>query len=62
MFTIPSLRARKPGRVEKKALDIAFLVTPIVSLGMPFLTQVRVQPPCEAGGHEMAQSDSKHRA
>lgn len=41
MFTIPSLRARKPGQTEKKALDIAFLVTPVVSLGMPFLTQVR---------------------
>ena len=41
MFTIPSLRARKPGKVEKKALDIAFLVTPLVSIGMPFATQVR---------------------
>jgi len=39
MFTIPSLRARKPGQIEKKALDIAFLLTPIVSLGMPFLTK-----------------------
>ena len=42
MFTIPSLRARKPGKIEKKALDIAFLVTPVVSLGMPFVTQVRL--------------------
>jgi hypothetical protein len=41
MFTIPSLRARKPGKVEKKALDIAFLVTPLVSIGLPFATQVR---------------------
>jgi hypothetical protein len=40
MFTIPSLRARKPGAVEKKALDIAFLLTPVVSIGMPFVTQV----------------------
>ncbi|TFJ85236.1 hypothetical protein NSK_003659 [Nannochloropsis salina CCMP1776] len=39
MFTIPSLRARRPGAVEKKALDVAFLLTPVVSLGMPFLTQ-----------------------
>ncbi|KAM3571965.1 hypothetical protein VYU27_006029 [Nannochloropsis oceanica] len=39
MFTIPSLRARKPGQTEKKALDVAFLLTPIVSLGMPFLTK-----------------------
>lgn len=41
MFTIPSLRARKPGKVEKKALDISFLLTPLVSIGMPFVTQVR---------------------
>lgn len=41
MFTIPSLRARKPGKIEKKALDIAFLLTPVVSLGMPFITQVK---------------------
>lgn len=40
MFTIPSLRARKPGRVEKKALDAAFLLTPLVSIGMPFVTRV----------------------
>eukprot|EP00624_Nannochloropsis_granulata_P001320 evm.model.NODE_16421_length_6325_cov_27.414228.3 len=39
MFTIPSLRARRPGQTEKKALDVAFLLTPIVSLGMPFLTK-----------------------
>jgi hypothetical protein len=39
MFTIPSLRARKPGKVEKKALDVAFLLTPIVSIGLPFLTK-----------------------
>ena len=41
MFIIPSLRARKPGKVEKKALDIAFLLTPLVSIGLPFATRVR---------------------
>ncbi len=39
MFTIPSLRARRPGPTEKKALDVAFLLTPVVSLGMPFVTK-----------------------
>lgn len=38
---MPSLRARKPGASEKVALDIAFLATPVVSFGMPFITKVR---------------------
>ncbi len=40
MFTIPSLRARTPGPIEKKALNYAFLLTPIVSLAAPFITKV----------------------
>ncbi|CAN0380685.1 unnamed protein product, partial [Hapterophycus canaliculatus] len=39
LFTVPSLRARKPGASEKVALDIAFLLTPVVSFGMPFITK-----------------------
>lgn len=45
LFTIPSLRSRKPGGTwgmsgeEKKALDISFLVTPLVNLAMPFVTK-----------------------
>ncbi len=40
LFTVPSLRARKPGPSEKVALDIAFLATPVVSFAMPFITKV----------------------
>jgi len=40
LFTVPSLRARKPGASEKVALDIAFLATPVVSFAMPFITKV----------------------
>eukprot|EP00903_Cladosiphon_okamuranus_P011534 g10860.t1 len=39
LFTVPSLRARKPGASEKVALDIAFLATPVVSFAMPFITK-----------------------
>lgn len=45
LFTIPSLRSRKPGGTwgmsgeEKKALDISFLLAPLVNVGMPFLTK-----------------------
>mmetsp|Transcript_89505 Transcript_89505/g.255648 ORF Transcript_89505/g.255648 Transcript_89505/m.255648 type:complete len:183 (+) Transcript_89505:608-1156(+) len=45
LFTIPSLRSRKPGGVwgmngaEKKALDISFLLTPVVNLAMPIVTK-----------------------
>lgn len=41
LFTVPSLRARKPGEAEKVALNIAFLATPVVSFAMPFITKVR---------------------
>lgn len=40
LFTVPSLRARKPGEAEKVALNIAFLATPVVSFAMPFVTKV----------------------
>lgn len=40
LFTVPSLRARKPGAEEKVALNIAFLATPVVSFAMPFITKV----------------------
>lgn len=45
LFTIPSLRSRKPGgtwgmsNAEKTALDISFLLTPVVNLGAPFITK-----------------------
>mmetsp|Transcript_19333 Transcript_19333/g.18664 ORF Transcript_19333/g.18664 Transcript_19333/m.18664 type:complete len:281 (+) Transcript_19333:116-958(+) len=39
LFIIPSLRARKPKSPEKEALDIAFLLSPVVSLIMPSLTK-----------------------
>ena len=43
LFTIPSLRSRKPGGIwgmsnqEKAALDISFLLVPITNLAMPTL-------------------------
>lgn len=43
LFTVPSLRARKPGASEKVALDIAFLATPVVSFALPFVTKVSKQ-------------------
>jgi hypothetical protein len=39
LFIIPSLRARRPRGWEKVALDIAFLGSPIVTIGAPFLTK-----------------------
>ena len=39
LFIIPSLRARKPSAEEKDALNIAFLVTPLVSLVVPIATK-----------------------
>mmetsp|Transcript_23213 Transcript_23213/g.46606 ORF Transcript_23213/g.46606 Transcript_23213/m.46606 type:complete len:317 (-) Transcript_23213:148-1098(-) len=35
LFTIPSLRARKPYEVEKQALNVAFLATPLLNLAIP---------------------------
>jgi len=39
LFIIPSLRSRRPFGAEKKALDIAFLGTPAISLLSPVLTK-----------------------
>ncbi|CAM9162701.1 unnamed protein product, partial [Choristocarpus tenellus] len=39
LFTVPSLRARKPGGEEKEALNIAFLATPVTNLAAPFFTK-----------------------
>ena len=39
LFIVPSLRSRRPVGFEKKALDIAFLATPIVSLAAPVVTK-----------------------
>ncbi|CAM9682039.1 unnamed protein product [Chrysoparadoxa australica] len=39
LFTIPSLRARKPGAEEKTALNIAFVATPLANLILPFATK-----------------------
>ena len=39
LFIIPSLRARRPKGWEKKALDIAFLGSPVVTIGAPFITK-----------------------
>ena len=36
---VPSLRSRRPRGAEKKALDIAFLATPLVSLIAPVATK-----------------------
>ncbi len=36
---MPSLRSRRPKGAEKKALDIAFLATPLVSLAAPVVTK-----------------------
>jgi len=37
LFIIPSLRARRPRGWEKLALDIAFLGSPIITIGAPFV-------------------------
>ena len=39
LFIVPSLRSRRPTGPEKKALDIAFLGTPAVSLLAPVATK-----------------------
>lgn len=40
LFTIPSLRARKGTRIfEKSALNVAFVATPIVNIGLGSLTR-----------------------
>jgi len=39
LFVVPSLRSRRPVGPEKKALDIAFLGTPLVSLLLPVVTK-----------------------
>lgn len=39
LFIVPSLRARKPSSKEKEALNIAFLLTPVVSVAMPSITK-----------------------
>jgi len=39
LFIIPSLRARRPRGWEKVALNYAFLGSPIVTLGLPFITK-----------------------
>jgi hypothetical protein len=39
LFVVPSLRSRRPKGFEKKALDIAFLGTPLISLVAPAVTR-----------------------
>lgn len=39
LFIVPSLRSRRPLGLEKKALDLAFLGTPVISLLSPVLTK-----------------------
>jgi len=39
LFVVPSLRSRRPKGAEKKALDIAFLGTPLISLIAPAATK-----------------------
>lgn len=39
LFIVPSLRSRRPGGQEKKALDIAFLGTPLISILAPVATK-----------------------
>lgn len=39
LFIVPSLRSRRPGGLEKKALDIAFLGTPLISILAPVATK-----------------------
>jgi hypothetical protein len=39
LFVIPSLRSRRPKGLEKKALDIAFLASPAISLVAPVVTK-----------------------
>jgi len=39
LFIVPSLRSRRPKGLEKEALDIAFIATPLVSLVAPAFTK-----------------------
>eukprot|EP00560_Eucampia_antarctica_P007714 CAMPEP_0197827048 /NCGR_PEP_ID=MMETSP1437-20131217/3924_1 /TAXON_ID=49252 ORGANISM="Eucampia antarctica, Strain CCMP1452" /NCGR_SAMPLE_ID=MMETSP1437 /ASSEMBLY_ACC=CAM_ASM_001096 /LENGTH=345 /DNA_ID=CAMNT_0043427761 /DNA_START=88 /DNA_END=1125 /DNA_ORIENTATION=- len=39
LFIVPSLRSRRPTGAEKKALDIAFLGTPLISILAPIATK-----------------------
>jgi hypothetical protein len=39
LFIIPSLRSRRPKGPEKKALDIAFLGSPLISIIAPVVTK-----------------------
>lgn len=39
LFVVPSLRSRRPKGAEKKALDLAFLGTPLISLLAPVATK-----------------------
>lgn len=39
LFVVPSLRSRRPTGWEKKALDVAFLATPAVSVVAPVATK-----------------------
>ena len=39
LFIVPSLRSRRPTGMEKQALDIAFLGTPLISLLSPVVTK-----------------------
>jgi hypothetical protein len=40
LFTIPSLRARKPVAAEKNALNVAFVVCPLANIVIPFVNKV----------------------
>ena len=37
MFTIPALRARECTSTEKEALNILFLLVPLINVGLPFI-------------------------
>lgn len=37
IFTVPSLRARQCGPREKDALNLLFLLIPLINVGMPFV-------------------------
>jgi len=39
LFIIPSLRSRRPSGFQKKALDIAFLASPAISITAPIVTK-----------------------
>ncbi|KAK4530634.1 hypothetical protein CCYA_CCYA05G1491 [Cyanidiococcus yangmingshanensis] len=39
LFTIPSLRARKPSTAEKNALNVSFLLAPLMNLFLPMIVK-----------------------